>query len=282
MNLVIGASGLIGSHLIGKFQPCTGSYFSNPQPDLIPLDITSYEETEKILHRLKPKNIFIPAAIPEVDHCETHEKETEKTNIHGLKNVLAAAKEFNPKIIYLSSEYVFDGKNGPYSEDDTPHPINIYGKQKLLAETLVQKRSNHIIVRTVWVYGKEDRRKNFMYAVIDRTKKKEKILVPLDEISNPTSAIDLANALQKLVQKNYVGIINVVGSERMSKFDFAKKIVELFDLPPHHLVPVESDSIPRAAKRPKNAGLKTDLLNSLGISMRSLEDNLQELKNNGV
>lgn len=280
-HVVIGASGLIGSHIMKTFTPCIGTYFSNKKEGLVHLDISFVPKLIEFFKKNQPDCIFLPAAIPGVDYCETHESETSKINVQGVQNVLQALKELqlSPKVIYFSSEYVFDGTNGPYSENDTPNPPNVYGKQKLRAEQLLRSfYKNYIIVRTVWVYGAEDGRKNFLYAVLDRTKKEKKLPVPTDELSTPTSAADLARALKELIRQNYTGIINIAGPQRMSKLDFAKGILHAFNLPSKYLDPVPSSKIPRPAQRPKNAGLKIDVLSSLGITMRSLEENLDEIK----
>lgn len=115
-----------------------GTFSSHPVPGLVHLDIRNAEETYQLVREVSPSVIFQPAALPNVDWCEEHPEECWATNVWGTANLVRAARESRAKFVYFSSDYVFDGENGPYTEDDEPRPINVYGEAKLAAESLVQ------------------------------------------------------------------------------------------------------------------------------------------------
>ncbi|MFH0777686.1 MAG: sugar nucleotide-binding protein, partial [Candidatus Eisenbacteria bacterium] len=155
--------------------------------------------------------------------------------------------------------YVFDGEDGPYTEDDTPSPINEYGRQKLECEEIVQTEiTNFVIVRTTVVYGVEARKKNFVAKLIDALSKGDCVRVPSDQYGNPTYVWNVAEASVELARRRDTGIFNVVGATRIDRYGFAREAAREFGLSERLVAPVTTPELTQRAKRPLNAGLVTD------------------------
>lgn len=283
--LVVGASGLVGSHLMqaGKQRgwQMAGTYVGAPREDLILLDMGDAAAVRKVLAFERPDVLFLTAFNPNVDECERKPQETWKTNVEGNRNVIAAAGTAGIPVVYYSSDYVFDGSNGPYRETDTPNPLSEYGRQKLAVERLLfEQSSGSIIIRTTVVYGQEERGKNFLYQVLRALRQGKVFAVPTDQISTPTFAPDLAEASLDLAQKHATGIFHVAGPDLLSRFAFAEAIVNAFGLPQDRLKPVTTASLKQAAARPLKGGLLCEKLRKALPEWKShsIEDSLSLLR----
>lgn len=222
-------------------------------------DITQKETLKGIFSHSNPNVVILTAALSNVDYCEEYPEESEKINIHGLENLLDCMKVGDTKIVYFSSDYIFDGLNGPYSEDDYPNPISVYGRHKLQAEELIKKTTDdYLIIRTTWVYGPETREKNFVLGLIKRIKREEKVKVPFDQIGSPTYSKNLADIIEELVRKNKRGTYNIVGPKLVDRYSFAKEISVHFGFNQDRLALVSTVELGQKAKRPLKAGLKID------------------------
>ncbi len=264
--LVVGASGFIGNGLWRKLPEAMryGTFCNHPSPDLIYLDIRDPYETFNSVRRLSPSVIFQPAGLPNVDWCEEHRDDCWATNVQGTANLVNAAKEIGAKFVYFSSDYVFDGKNGPYTENDEPHPINVYGEAKLEAERLVQEKlEDYLIIRVTVVYGWEKLGKNFAMVVIKHLSLGNPMKVPVDQIGTPTYAENMIDVVLELTSLNQTGIFNVVGSKLMDRYTFACYIVNVFNLDRELLVPVTTTELKQKASRPLKAGLLIDKVRSI-------------------
>ena len=260
---VIGASGLIGNALCESFKKkgyIVEGYGRNLLGEnIIYCDITQKKTLKGIFSHSNPNVVILTAALSNVDYCEEHPEESEKINVHGLKNLLDCMKVGDTKIVYLSSDYIFDGLNGPYSEDDYPNPISVYGRHKLQAEELIKKiTDDYLIIRTTWVYGPETRGKNFVLGLIERINREEKVKIPFDQIGSPTYSKNLADVIEELVRKNKRGIYNIVGPKLVDRYSFAKEISDHFGFNQDRLMPVSTVELGQKAKRPLKAGLKID------------------------
>lgn len=266
-TLIIGASGLVGSYLYKTFLPIgevIGTAFPQSRKDLLFLDIRDKDVLKKVFLEFKPEVVLCPAAVSNVELCQAHPEECRSVNIEGLKNVIQESRQIKSKVVFFSSEYVFDGKAGPYSEEDLPNPINEYGKEKLEIENLIQKElADYIIVRTTVIYGWEKEGKNFVIQILKNIKKGISMKVPVDQISSPTYAEDLAGAVRELVNSNQKGIFNIVGSQLMNRYEFAKAVCNVFSLDAGLLNPVKTSQLNQKANRPLNAGLKIDKVSKL-------------------
>jgi len=285
---VIGASGFVGSHLM---QACKkrnwdvmGTYSEHEQKDLILLRMTDSASVKKAIHQMQPEVVFLTAFNPNADYCEEHPKETWETNVVGNSNVIEEAGSIGAKIIYFSSDYVFNGKSGPYGEDDAPDPICEYGRQKLAVEQIIQQKGGaHLIIRTTIIYGWEKRGKNFFCHLLSTLKKNEKVRVSTDQIGTPTLVNDLAEASCRLVEVGASGIVNVIGPDWMSRYEFAVSIARIFDLPMSNIVPMTTANLHQPANRPLNAGLICDrLLPLANYKMRGVTEGIRYLKDIGT
>lgn len=213
-NLVLGTSGLVGSHVFAALRALgevTGTYRSEGREGLAALDITDRHAVIEFVTALRPQVIECAAAEPFVEGCERDPRGTREVNVTAVGHVAASAKRVEAVLVYLSSDYVFDGTAAPYSEDDPTSPINEYGRQKVEAERIVAAREPSLICRTSGVFGWEKRRKNFACQVIDRLRMGRELLVADDQILCPTFAPDLAHALVSLITRRAQGVVHVAG-----------------------------------------------------------------------
>jgi len=266
-SLIIGASGLVGGYLYKRFsalEEAVGTAFPEKQRDFLFLDIRDASALRKLFLEYKPQIVLCPAAISNVEFCQEHPDESRSVNIEGLSNVIKESKRSNSRLVFFSSEYVFDGRNGPYLEDELPNPINEYGKEKLEIENLIQRElSNYIIVRTTVIYGWEKEGKNFIMHMLKNLRQAIPMKVPVDQFSSPTYAGDLADAVGELVSAGHKGIFNIVGSQVINRFEFAKIACDVFGLNPGLLIPVKTSQLNQKAARPLNAGLKIEKVSGL-------------------
>jgi dTDP-4-dehydrorhamnose reductase len=224
--LVTGAKGMLGQDLCPILEDCD---FDVIETDIDSMDITDLESVKKVISKNKPDIVIHCAAYTNVDKAEEDKETAYKINAEGTKNIAEVCKEKNITLIYISTDYVFDGtKKGKYLPDDKPCPINVYGDSKLKGEEAVKKCEKYYITRTSWLYGHHG--KNFVETMIS-LKDKPELKVVDDQIGCPTWTVELANGIVKLITEEMpFGIYHVCGSGHTSWYGFAKKIFELCDL----------------------------------------------------
>lgn len=281
---IVGASGFVGRIMfeyLSREHETHGSFYSNPVKRLIHLDMTDLKAVKDILTSLKPDVIIHPAANPNVEYCEEHPKETWQVNVEGSRNIIETAREIGVKFVYFSSDYVFDGTNGPYSEDDVPNPINEYGLQKLAVEKLIKNYlEKYLIIRITVVYGWEPRGKNFVMGLIKNLKNGDFMKVPYDQIGSPTYANNMIQAVKELIEADKTGIYHVAGTDVMDRYTFAKNVAEIFELDENLLIPVTTNQLNQKAKRPLKAGMKVDKVQKdVSIRLMSVRNGLEDMKN---
>lgn len=185
-------------------------------------------------------------------------------NVEGTANLVRAAGEAGARLVYFSSDYVFDGRDGPYTEDDTPNPISVYGEAKLAAERFIQEHlPDHLIVRVTVVYGWERQGKNFVMGLIRRLSQGEMMRVPGDQIGSPTYADNLVAAVLELAAHGQRGVFHVAGSELMDRYTFACLAADTFGLDRAGLLRVTTAELGQRAARPLRAGMKIDKVRSV-------------------
>lgn len=284
--LIIGASGLVGSHLLFACQQrkweVLGTYFQNFSEGLIPLSITNKVELQKLLEEYQPEIVFLPAFISNVDYCEQHPDETYRVNVIGCLNVIQICQTNKIKLVFYSSDYVFDGKSGPYQESDKAQPISVYGQQKLIVENYITELlTNYLILRITVIYGTEKQRKNFLIRLIKTLRNNQEIKVPKDQIGSPTLVNDIADASCDLIEANAQGLFHVSSEDIISRYDFACQCAKFCDLPINKIIPIETSKLEQLAKRPLNAGLISCRLKSnLNYKLKNVHQGLTYLSQN--
>ena len=258
--LVIGASGQVGEHLMQTLGATPlkvfGTYQSHYVPGFLLLNIINRDNVLEQLGQLKPNIVFLPASLTNVDYCELHPQDGFCTNVVGVKNVVEAVNILRAKLVYFSSDYIFDGENGPYREDDPANPICEYGRQKLMAEHYISLWcKNYLIIRTTVVYGWERQGKNFIYRLINTLNSGQVLRVPFDQVGSPTYAPNLAQAVIELSLKDAQGVYHLVGPKRVNRYEFACEAARVFGLDETLIQRVATAELNQKASRPLNAGM---------------------------
>lgn len=278
--LVIGAGGFIGGYLfaaISKKHEAIGT--SAHDKKFRNLDISKFNKTFKILKENNPDAICLPAGVTNLDYIEKYPAISRKINVLGTKNIANYCRDNGCKLIFFSSDAVFDGKNGPYHETDATNPTSVYGKQKLEAENIVKKLDNFAIIRTSSVYGWDKKKLNFVSRLIDSLENSKKFKVPIDQFYTPTYVIDLANAAVKLMDKKFNGIYNIAGPDFMNRYEIALNICKIFGFKKELVAGVKSSELNQAAKRPEYGGLiNKKAVKELRIKLCGLREGLIDMK----
>ena len=286
--MVIGASGLVGSHLVeagvrrglkvvGTSRAPTGS--------LLELDITDSGRLTRLVTEHRPTVVFLTAADANVDRCERDPEAAARVNVHAPRRLAELCGSMGALLVYYSTDYVFDGSSGPYAEDDPVRPISAYGRQKAEAEGWIRDilPLSHLILRTTVVFGTEPAGKNFLIRLLQNLRSGTSIRVPTDQIGTPTFVDDLADASWELVQADARGTFNVAGSQRMDRFAFATLAARTFGLDPAPIIGVRTSELAQLAPRPLDAGLRVDKVEAfLGRSMMGASQGLAHLAATGV
>jgi dTDP-4-dehydrorhamnose reductase len=281
--LVIGATGQVGKELMRQLTlrgaEAAGTYRSRPSPGLSPLDITDTRAVAALVARVQPTVVFLPAALTAVDYCEMHRDEAWQINMAAPAAVAQTAAVAGAKLVFYSTEYVFDGQHGPYGEDDAIHPLGVYAESKAAGEQAVQESiADHLIIRTTVVYGWDRGSKNFAMQVWERLSAGEPMRVPADQVGNPTLVDFLVEATLALVTRDVRGLVNVVGRDRVPRTEFALRLARSFRFVERLIEPVRSSALQQLAPRPLDAGLRTEKLEQiLGRPAIGLTDAIERL-----
>ena len=251
--LITGCSGMLGSALTKMLAP---------EYEIIGIDIDTADITNKTqiitkITSINPDTIIHAAAYAQVDNCENDKEQAFAVNATGSENVAIAAKLCQAKMIYISTDYVFDGKKTtPYLEEDITNPINIYGKSKLEGEKRIQAAcKNHLIIRTAWLYGPNG--KNFVTTILKLADQQKEIKVVNDQTGCPTLTLDLAAAIKSILTKDIRGTLNITNSGSCTWYELAKKILELKNKTVN-VIPIDSNQLNYTAPRPTYTVLNTN------------------------
>ena len=291
--LITGSNGLLGQRLAEMMIHSSGyrllltskhehSVFAENAVEYRTMDVTDRNAVRTVIEEFEPETIINTAAITNVDQCEKERELAWRVNVRSVEHLTYAAKLSGAKIIHLSTDYVFDGKSGPYSELDRPNPLSYYGKTKLASENVLRTSGvPHTIVRTMVLYGIGFGVKlNFALWVLKSLGEGNAIHVVNDQIGNPTFADDLAYALLKIVDLGGSELYHVAGEELVSRFDFAVALARVFNLNRKLIEPVKTSAFKQPAARPLKSGfiiLKAET--ELGIKMSGVERGLMAFKN---
>jgi len=255
--ILITGSGLLGKDMIRvlsrDFGEAVGTYSSRQKDGAIRLDVTDRDGTMKSIARLGPEIVVHTAAQANVDYCEDHRDEAMAVNADGTRNIVDAARAVGSKVVYISTDFVFDGMKGMYREDDPVNPVSIYAYTKLLGEYYAKDGPGHIIARTSVIYG--DARQNFVSWVKGSLENGQKISVFTDQYNSPTFSADCAEAVSALIRNDVSGIFHTAGAERISRYEFARKIALFYGLNDGLIEPVTTDVLKQKARRPADSSL---------------------------
>lgn len=268
-TLITGATGLLGTALVKenrRREKIKGVYLGNyemrdtDQVNYISADVTDKDTLFKLFRNEKIDCIIHAAGIADTDRCERELELAYASNVIGTRNVIKLARMKKAKLVYISTNAVFDGKSAPYGEDDEPNPINSYGKIKLECERLVREQAeDYLIIRPILMYGINNphERQGFFLWILEKLKKGEGINIVNDVYENPVLSDWCADIIWRLIQKDAGGIYHLAGRDVLSRYQAAKIMAEVFSLDEHLLHPVSSDFFKDLAPRPKNSSYAT-------------------------
>lgn len=278
---ITGGSGLLGQRLAtvaDNDDEIVLSHNANPTKNTVKCDITDLEEVKQVINREKPDVIIHCAAMTNVDLCEDEIEKAYLINGDGTGNMAQAAEEINAKIIYVSTDFVFDGETGFYKEDDAVNPLGIYAKSKYEGEVQIQKYStNWAIARVSVLYGWHERQ-NFTTWVINQLRQNNQINIVTDQINSPTLADNAGEAIFEIARQDKNGIFHTAGNNRISRYDFTELIAEAFDLNKKLINPTTSSEFIQKAPRPQDSSLDVSKVEKeLGMKMETCAESLTRM-----
>lgn len=233
------------------------------------LDITNTSQVANTISNVAPDVIIHAAAYTAVDDCESNEEHAASVNGAGTTNVVAGARNVSARVIYISTDYVFDGtKDSPYVETDTPNPASAYGRSKLLGEQAVAELdTNGLVVRTSWVCGVNG--SNMVKTIMNAAKKYPQLTFVDDQVGKPTFTADLADTLLTLATRNDHGIMHVTNEGVVSWYEFCQAVLEALGKDPAQVGPCSTSELdpPRPAPRPANSVLDNTRFADLNLPL---------------
>jgi len=289
--LITGSNGLLGQKLVALFTENEFEVYAfskgrnrnfNKNYEYYNVNITSFEKVTKLIKKIKPDFIINAAAMTNVDNCELRKRECVEINVNAVKNLANSCKEQNIHLIHISTDFIFDGEKGIYSEDDKPNPINYYGLSKLNSEKIIkQSKINYTILRTILVYGlvKEANRSNIVLWVKEALEKNKKLNLINDQYRMPTYSNDLAKACLLAVQKRALGIFHISSNELLSIYEIALQIAATFKLDKSLIKSISTAQLNQRAVRPAKTGFIIEkAVKELGFKSVSFKEQLKVFK----
>ena len=248
----------------------------------ISLDISNQQEVEEVFAKYQPQIVMHCAAMTNVDICQSKREECWNINVQSVDYLCNAAEKVKAHFIHVSTDFIFDGKSGPYKEDAIANPVSYYGESKLAAEKIVEKyQGSWAILRTVLVYGLVDNmsRSNIVLWAKGELEKGKSINVVNDQFRTPTLAEDLAKGCILAMEKKAQGIYNISGKDYMSIIELVNKVADYYHLDKSLIKPISSESLKQPAKRPPVTGFILDkAIKDLGYTPHSFEEGIAILE----
>ena len=282
---MIGGSGQIGGWLLrvlaDRGHDAVGTFATVPFPGLHPLDAADVDAAANWVEAQAPDVVFYPAGFTWVDGCERDRARAYAANLEQPLGLARAAARVGARFVYFSTDYVFDGLSGPYTEESPTRPLSVYGQAKRDAEVALAAElgDRQLTVRTSWVFGPERQGKNFAYQLLRALADGKTMVCPSDQISSPGYGPDVARAVVELVEQGQSGLIHVVGPEVLDRVAFARAIARGFGYEESLISGKPTAELGQGAPRPLNGGLLTNRLDSLMPgAMRALAEALGDFR----
>ncbi|MDO6675818.1 SDR family oxidoreductase [Tenacibaculum sp. 1_MG-2023] len=291
--VITGSNGLLGQTLVNllleekeRYQTIGFSRGENRSDrsdfNYVSIDVTDEVLLYKKLSEYKPDVIVNTAAMTNVDECEINKEACDKLNIDVVQYLKNYSEENNAHLIHISTDFIFDGKNGPYKETDKPNPLSYYGLSKLKSEeTLIQSKIDYTILRTILVYGKvyDMSRSNIVLWVKKMLEDRKEITIVDDQFRMPTYVEDLALACKLSIDKKAMGVFNISSKKMLSIYEIAQQIAEVFMLDKSLIKSISTEELNQRAKRPATTGFDLEKVKKyLGLAPKSFQEDLQKFK----
>jgi dTDP-4-dehydrorhamnose reductase len=274
---VVGSTGQLGQDLMRLFgEEAVG--FTHQE-----LDVTDEERVASAMSSAEPDWVLNTAAFHRVDDCEANPKLTFAVNALGALNVARAAASVGSGIVFYSTDYVFGGqdreRNNPYEEEDSPHPLSVYGASKVAGEQLVmQANARHLVVRSAGLYGTTTSRKGWTFPelMLNKARTDGSVCVVTDQVLSPTFTADLARKTRELIEHDAAGLFHLTNAGECSWFEFARESFDLAGVEAE-MEPISTAQMQQRARRPSYSALATTRLGEVGLNpMRPWEEALRD------
>ncbi len=287
--LITGSNGLLGQKIVKQLNKKKINFIATSlgknrnsncsETNYLSLDITDAKQIENLIKNFNPTHIINTAAITNVDFCEDNQALCQKVNVDAVKLLFDACKLNNIHFIHLSTDFVFDGKNGPYKETDKPNPLSVYAKSKYNSEQILlnDDYKNWTILRTIIVYGEGENlsRSNIVLWAKLALEKNQILTIVDDQFRAPTWADDLAWACIKVALLNAKGVYHISGPNTMSIYQMVKQIAEFYGYNPSLIQPIKSKTLNQKAPRPPKTGFILNKAKTiLGYNPKSFKETL--------
>jgi len=285
---VVGGSGQIGERLVRAFAaqgvPIVATYYCNERPGVVQVDAAEEEQVKALMARVRPRLVINSLnAKGGTDACEADPALAQRAHFSTARHLVDAAREVGARFVQLSTDYVFDGRNGPYAEVDRAVPLSQLGRAKLQAEQYALARlPGSLIVRTSFVFSWTPRSqtKNFMLQLLEHDRRGDVMRVPTDQVGNVTYAPNLADALVELVGLGASGVYHVAGTTRCSKYEWALQAADFFGLRRNLIQGVPTAQLGQVGPRPLASGFRLEKVQAAlrSTKLLSLEEGLIEME----
>lgn len=288
--LITGSNGFLGQKLISKlllkneYDIIATSKGNNRLKvkdgyKYIKLNVSSYAEVENVFASEKPDVVINTVAMTNVDKCEDDKELADKLNVVAVKYILDACRKNDTFFIHISTDFIFDGLDGPYRENSVPNPINFYGLTKLKAEKIIEESSvKSTILRTMLLYGinEDTNSSNIILWAKNALEKGHPISVVDDQYRTPTLIDDLADGCLLVAQQRIKGVFNISGKDFLSIYELVKKVGKFWGLDTSNMKRVNSDTLNQKAKRPLKTGFNlSKSMGILGYNPHSIEEGFE-------
>lgn len=281
--LVVGASGQLGGHLLAQLRSrghaAVGTYSSFPVDGLVGLSLEDEPAVSALLAEVAPEIVLLAAGWTWVDANEDDPARAQRTNCEEPLALARRCRAIGARFVTFSTDYVFDGADGPYAETDTPRPLSVYGRAKLAAEqAILGEMPEPLVVRTTTVFGPERQGKNFVYQIVGKVARGERVVVASDQWSTPSYGPDVADATLALVDRHASGVWHVSGPDLLDRVALGRLACRTFGLDESLVEGRPTAELDQKAVRPRKGGLSTAKLRAAGITLRSVEEALFDMK----